>query len=186
MPLLLDSLSIVPLIGNPHVDIGSGGGMPAIPAAILADIDLTMIEATAKKAAFLREVVSELGISATVVQERAEVAGRRPDVRGSFSSGTARAVGSAPTVAELLLPLLRVGGRAILQRGPIQAEERAALEDALLVLGGKIESEHTLDPGQRILVVQKISPTPERFPRRPGIPAKRPLGWRHVPRETPR
>ncbi|MBV8723287.1 MAG: 16S rRNA (guanine(527)-N(7))-methyltransferase RsmG, partial [Candidatus Eremiobacteraeota bacterium] len=87
----------------------------------------------------------------------------------------ARAVASAPTVAELLLPFVGPGGVAILQRGTIDARERAALQDAVLVLGGVFEEERQLDGDRRIVLLRKTGPTPPRFPRRTGIPQKRPL-----------
>jgi len=178
VPHLLDSLTVVPYIGNPHADVGSGGGMPAIPAAIATGVSLTLIESVAKKAVFLRSVLGELELEGTVVHERAEVAGHEPAFRAKFATASARAVATASTVAELLLPLLAIGGRAILQRGRIGSDERAALEDAALMLGGRVSREESLDGERRIIILEKIAPTPQRFPRRPGIPEKRPLCMR--------
>jgi len=143
-----------------------------------------LVESTTKKAAFLREVVGELGLDTVVLPERAEVAARRHELRGSYATASARAVGAPSTVAELTLPFLKVGGQAILQRGGMNDADRAALEDALLVLGGKVIGEHALGADRRIVLVEKTGPTPERFPRRAGIPAKRPLGGAGVSRET--
>jgi 16S rRNA (guanine527-N7)-methyltransferase len=84
-------------------------------------------------------------------------------------------VASAPTVAELTLPLLAVGGVAVLQRGTMDARERTALEDASLMLGAEVEEERTVDGERRILLVRKRAATPQRFPRRTGVPEKRPL-----------
>lgn len=134
-----------------------------------------MIEATAKKAQFLSELCQELGIEAAVVNDRAETAAHDPALRERFASATARAVGSAATVAELVLPFLEPGGLAVLQRGDISQAERAALEDAVLMLGGRTEAEHAIHGRRRLILVRKLAPTPLRFPRRAGIPAKRPL-----------
>lgn len=172
---LLDSLTVAPYVREPYVDVGSGAGFPAIPLAIVLGMGVTLVEATAKKARFLEAAVRELGLSGAVITARAEVAAHRPDLRERFESGTCRAVAVGPAAAELLLPFLAVGGAAILQRGGPSVEERAALEDAVLVLGGVVEAEHALGDNRRIVVVRKLHPTPARFPRRTGIPAKRPL-----------
>jgi 16S rRNA (guanine527-N7)-methyltransferase len=178
LPELLDSLTIVPHLKTPYVDVGSGGGMPAIPAALAAGVRLTMIESSAKKAAFLEAVLNELKLDGVVLRDRAELAGQQPDLRETFAAASGRAVGTAPTVAELLLPLLARGGLAILQRGRLEAQERAALEDAALMLGGRLLDEKLLCGDRRILLLEKVGKTPERFPRRPGIPEKRPLCMR--------
>lgn len=172
---LLDSLTVVPYVTGPYVDVGSGAGLPAIPVTIATGVHVTMIETTRKKAAFLREAMDALGIDGEVVAERAEVAAHDESFRERFASATARAVAVAPTVAELVLPFLSVGGVAILQRGTMDARERTALEDASLMLGGTIETERQLDGDRRIVLVRKTAPTAMRFPRRTGVPEKRPL-----------
>jgi 16S rRNA (guanine527-N7)-methyltransferase len=174
-PHILDSLTIAPQIQESLVDIGSGGGLPAIPLAIQTGLPVTLIESTVKKARFLEGMLAELGLAGEVVAERAEDAGHNPRLREQFATGTARAVSSAPTVAELLLPLIVVGGTAVLQRGTMDERERHALSDAALMLGGQVESETMLDGERRVIVVRKTAPTATRFPRRPGIPEKRPL-----------
>lgn len=172
---LIDSLTVVPYVREPYVDVGSGAGLPAIPVAISTGIPVTLVEATAKKAHFLESVLEELGISGQVIAERAEAAAHRPDLRERFASGTARALGPAPTVAELLLPFLEIGGNAVLQRGTITPEESVALEDASLVLGGQLDAQIPLDGNRRLVLLRKTATTPHRFPRRSGVPAKRPL-----------
>lgn len=172
---IIDSLTVVPHVAEPYVDVGSGAGMPAIPVAIATGIPVTMIEATAKKARFLESTLKRLGVSGTVVAQRAEIAGHDAGLREAFASGTCRALGNAPMVAELLLPLIRPGGVAILQRGVIFPDERRALEDASLMLGGRVASEEPLEGDRRLILVEKRDPTALRFPRRPGVPAKHPL-----------
>jgi 16S rRNA (guanine527-N7)-methyltransferase len=174
-PHILDSLSIAHQIGGTLVDIGSGGGLPAIPLAIVTGVPVTMIESTVKKARFLERMLDELGLRGEVIAERAEIAGHDTRLREQFMSGTARAVSSAPTVVELLLPLIAVSGVAVLQRGLLDERERHALTDAALMLGGVVESESTLDGERRIVLVRKTAATSARFPRRTGIPEKRPL-----------
>lgn len=174
---LLDALSVLPHLGETHVDVGSGGGLPGIPIALASTARVTLVEATAKKAAFLRAAIAALALDGQcrVVAARAETAAHDPNLRERFASGTARAVAVAPTVAELVLPFIAPGGCAILQRGTIDAPERRALEDAALVLGGRVETEIALEGERRLLLVRKLSATAPRFPRRTGVPAKRPL-----------
>jgi 16S rRNA (guanine527-N7)-methyltransferase len=172
---LLDSLTVVPYVREPYVDVGSGAGFPAIPVAIATGVPPTMVEATSKRAHFLQSVIELLELPGEVLAERAEAVGRDPERRERFASGTARALATAPVVAELLLPLIRLDGVAVLQRGAVPAAARAALEDAALMLGGRVEGEHLIAQNRRILLARKVGVTPERFPRRTGKPAKRPL-----------
>jgi 16S rRNA (guanine527-N7)-methyltransferase len=175
LPHLLDSLSIASYVRDSLVDVGSGGGLPAIPLAIATGVPVTMIESTAKKAAFLTEMLAALGLPGRVVAHRAETAGHDHELRGRFTTGTARAVSSAPAVVELLLPFLAPGGVAILQRGTVNDRERNALADAAPMLGGEVAQEIPLDGERRIILVRKLQATPDRFPRRIGVPEKRPL-----------
>ncbi len=172
---LIDSLSVAQYVREPYVDIGSGAGFPAVPVAFATGIEITLVEATLKKARFLASLLEGLDLRGAVVAERAETAGHREDLRERFASGTARAVAGAPTVAELLLPFIATGGLAVMQRGTFDEAERTALEDAALMLGGVLDGEVELDRDRRILLVRKQGPTPARFARRPGIPEKRPL-----------
>ena len=181
-----DSLVLAPFIGGPLIDVGSGGGFPAIPLAIVTGTHVTLIESVAKKARFLRETVGSLGLPAVVIAERAEAAAGRAELREAFACATARAVGPATTVLELVIAFLRVGGVALLQRGGLDQRERSAVADAALILGAELVEERlepapadasgiAFDEGRRVLVLRKLTPTPRRFPRRAGVPAKRPL-----------
>ena len=179
-----DSLTLAPYVAGSLVDVGSGGGFPAIPLALATGAQVTLVESVAKKARFLQRAVVALDLPATVVTGRAEEAARRPELREAFACATARAIGPATTVLELTLPFLRLGGLALLQRGDLGTRERAAVVDAALVLGADILEERAgadgqpcseFDAGRRLLVVRKTRATPDRFPRRAGVPAKRPL-----------
>jgi 16S rRNA (guanine527-N7)-methyltransferase len=176
-----DSLTVVPYLAEPFVDVGSGGGFPAIPLAIVTGFRGVLVESVAKKARFLADAVEMLGLPLEVRTMRAEDAGRDSALRERFASATARAVASLPTVLELTLPLLALGGVAVLQRGALGERERTAAGDAALVLGATIESERRIeDPAvaadeRRIVLARKSAPTGSRFPRRAGIPSKRPL-----------
>ncbi len=178
VPHLLDALTLAPLIAPDAtlVDVGSGGGLPGIPLAIATGVRVTLIEPIAKKAAFLREALLACGLAGDALAERAEVVARDPRYREQFDYATARAVSRAATVAELTIPLLRVGGRALLQRGSMTELERHGLDDACAVLGSQVIDELSAASNQRILVVEKQAPTGVRFPRRNGVPEKRPLG----------
>lgn len=175
VPHLLDSLTVAPYVREPYVDIGSGAGLPAIPVALANAVAITMVEATRKKARFLEKALAELGLRGEVIAERAESAAHVERLRERFASGTARAVATAPTVAELLLPFIAIDGVAVLQRGESDRREQVALEDASLMLGGRVETEERLVGGHRIVLVRKTGTTPARFPRRIGVPEKRPL-----------
>lgn len=174
---IADSLTLVPYVRDPHIDIGSGGGFPAIPLAIVSGVRVTLVESVAKKARFLREVATKLGLDAIVLSMRAEEAGRDPRHREHYACATARAVAQTSTILELTAPLLAIGGVALLQRGKAPEGERGALADAALMLGMEIGEEIMLEGSddKRIIIAHKRAPTPVRFPRRAGIPRKRPL-----------
>ncbi|MDE2573288.1 MAG: class I SAM-dependent methyltransferase, partial [bacterium] len=161
-----------------RTDVGSGGGFPALPLAIVCGVRVTLIEALAKKAAFLRSAMSALGVAGEVVTGRAESIAHDPAYRERFATATARAVSSAPAVLELTLPFLRVGGRAVLQRGKMEEAERRALAAAAPMLGGGQPLEYPLYPlggDRRLVVIEKCAPAPGRFPRRAGVPGRKPL-----------
>ncbi len=171
---IADSLSVVPYVKEPYVDVGSGAGFPAIPVGIVTGMPLMLIEATQKKARLLELLLERLELQGVVIAERAESAGHRPELREHFATGTCRAVASAPAVAELLLPLIGLGGAAVLQRGSIDQRERSALEDASLMLGASVECEDEVGGNRRIVLLRKQRATPTRFPRRTWA-QKRPL-----------
>jgi len=176
---VLDSLTLLPLIlpGCSLVDVGSGGGFPGIPLAIAAGVRVTLVEPIGKKAAFLAATLRACELDGEAIAERAEVVARDARYREAFDRATARAVSRAPTVAELTLPLIRVGGRALLQRGAMDAHERQALDDAVPMLGARVVDDVRVSDGLQIVVLEKITPIGERFPRRNGVPEKRPLCW---------
>jgi 16S rRNA (guanine527-N7)-methyltransferase len=136
---------------------------------------VTLLEPIKKRATFLADALTKLGLDGEAVAARAEDAARDPAYRERFAAATARAVAAAPTVAELTVPFLAVGGRALLQRGSLETPERNAVTDAALVLGAELVEERPVDGERRILILEKRFPTGSRFPRKNGIPAKRPL-----------
>jgi 16S rRNA (guanine527-N7)-methyltransferase len=182
---LLDALSALPLVDrlapDRALDLGSGGGVPAIVLAIARPaIHWTLVDAARRKADALERFRAELGLgNVSVVAERAEVLGRDPSRREAFDLVTARACASLPVLLEYALPLLRIGGRAIAWKGPMADAERAAGATASAELGGgaaEIEPTGFEALGDhRFVVVTKERPTAPRYPRRPGEPARRPI-----------
>lgn len=185
----LDSLSAALVLpdaaqSSPYamVDVGSGGGFPGVPLKILlSHARLTLVESVAKKAAFLRHLVQVLGLEGVeVLAMRAEEAGRDPLHREAYDLALARAVAPLPVLVEYTLPMLHLGGRLIAHKGREAAEEVAAARAACAILGGEVrEVRPVILPGMQgprhLVVVEKVRPTPERYPRRPGMPHKRPL-----------
>lgn len=169
--------------GGPRlIDVGTGAGFPGLPIKIARpELEVTLVESTGKKAAFVRAVIDRLGLAgALVLTGRAEDLGRRPDLREAFDVAVARALAPLPVLLELTLPFVRVGGCAILHKTwPWQAELDAA-EPARGRLGGAWEDlpeePPELESRRTLLSVAKVAPTPGAYPRRAGIPAKRPIG----------
>ncbi|MBN1483122.1 MAG: 16S rRNA (guanine(527)-N(7))-methyltransferase RsmG [Chloroflexia bacterium] len=185
----LDSLSAVLVLpptelasASRIVDIGSGAGFPGLPLKIVFPaIQLMLLESTGKKADFLRHLVQHLGLGGvTVLQARAEEAGRDPVHRERYDLALARAVADLAVLLEYALPLLRVGGLFVAHKGQRVEEEVAAAEAALQLLGGRLRTLRAVElPGldfpRHLVLVEKVAPTAERYPRRPGLPARRPL-----------
>jgi len=185
----LDSLSAaVPLLdrlvgGQPLrlVDVGSGGGMPGLPLKIaFPSLQVTLIESVNKKADFLREAVADLGLAdVSVVAARAELAARDLDHRDAYDWATARALGPLPVVIELCAPFLSPGGLLVAQRsGDLDSDlVQAAPAFKALRLWSRtpIYLEIPSLPGHGLVIGEKYAPTPETYPRRPGMPRKRPL-----------
>ena len=181
---LLDALAGLPHVDRvaPRValDLGSGGGLPGIPlAAARPDVEWILVDAVAKKADALRGFAEALQLrNVRVVAERAETLGRLPQHRDKHDLVVARACAPLPVLAELALPLLRVGGRLVAWKGLLtdaDAEVRAGRSAASQLGGAALTIEDAGDRGTRFVMVSKERPTPDRFPRRPGVPARRPL-----------
>jgi 16S rRNA (guanine527-N7)-methyltransferase len=144
-------------------------------------IRLTLLESVGKKVAFLEHMVKVLGLEdVDVVRGRAEELGRHPEYREVFEVALARAVAQMAVLVEYALPLLRVGGIFVAQKGAEVGEEVEAALRAMKLLGGRLRELRRVDlPGlddpRHLVVVEKVASTPDRYPRRPGIPTKRPL-----------
>lgn len=160
------------------IDVGSGAGLPGLVLAVLLDREVAMLEAEGRRADFLCEAVQALGVEAAVVQGRAEEAARMPDQRETYDVAVSRALAPPPVALELMLPFVRVGGRAVVAVGP--SVDMAAAEVAARLLGGAKPRRKRLEvPGldqeRWAMIIEKREATSERYPRRTGVPARRPL-----------
>jgi 16S rRNA (guanine527-N7)-methyltransferase len=178
---VFDTLTLLPLIDSigarTLIDVGSGGGVPGVPLAIaLPALEVTLLEATGKKARFLESVVAGLGLERVrVVAERAETAARdRERHRETYDVVTARAVGPLPTLLELTVPFAREGGVVLAIKGERAGEEVEAARAALHVLHARVIDQRRTPTGT-IVVIEKQRRTPKRYPRRPGEPKRDPI-----------
>lgn len=184
----LDSLTVILALtkeelaqpGFSIIDIGTGAGFPGIPLKVfLNQSKLVLLDSKVKKAAFLRHIVERLELSQVeIVVGRAEEIAHLPSFRQQFALSVSRAVASLPTLVELALPFCRIGGKFVAQKKGEIEQEIIQAGKAIDVLGGKLSrvDKVKLDGDERYLVIiDKIYPAPEKYPRRPGIPAKRPL-----------
>ncbi len=163
------------------IDVGSGAGFPGIPLSImLPGVRFTLMDALQKRVEFLQSVIDALHLNAEAVHLRSEDAARRPEFRERFDIAVARAVAPMNVLCELLLPFVRVGGRMLAMKGPNLDDELRDADRALTTLGGAIERVIEMPiPGRdwnhRGAWIVKVSATPEKYPRRAGMPEKRPI-----------
>ena len=175
--VLLDFLPPGPLR---VIDVGSGGGLPGLPLRLARpDLSLTLLEANRRKAAFLVQAAATLGLAdVEVVARRAEEAGHDPRHRESYDFALARALAAMPVLVELCLPFVAVGGRLLAMK-TVAADEAESARVAIERLGGRLleigaAASSARSLGQ-VVVVEKVRPTPAEYPRRPGVPERRPL-----------
>ncbi|MFP4343476.1 MAG: 16S rRNA (guanine(527)-N(7))-methyltransferase RsmG [Anaerolineales bacterium] len=185
----LDSLSCLLALesgnafaGKRMIDVGTGAGFPGLPLKIFEPtLRLTLLEATAKKVRFLEHVVGQLGLqNVTVLHGRAEELGQDPQHRERYDWVVARAVAEMSILAEYLLPLARIGGHALAQKGEDAAAEVQRAEFAIRQLGGHVRrlvpvELRGLAETRHLVLLDKVAATPEKYPRRSGMPVKRPL-----------
>ena len=164
------------------VDVGSGAGFPGLPLKLaFPDIELHLVESVGKKTDFLQHVIGRLGLDGVAVhQGRAESLARMPDLRETFDLALVRGVARLSLLLEYTLPFCRVGGRTVAHKHGGLQDELGASDFALSELGGRFAGMYPIDleglTDNRVVVAfEKTAPTPERYPRRVGIPAKRPL-----------
>ena len=179
--LIQETLAVLPClpIRGMLIDLGSGAGVPGIPLAVVRpEVHVVLVEASRSKAGFLQVAVRELALeNAEVVHGRAEALGHDPRHRERYDVVTARALAPLRVLVEYALPLLTIGGVGVFPKGRAAAEEVSAASRALRLLGGEadvrmVASDHEQSP---VIVVRKVAPTPSEYPRRPGVPSRRPL-----------
>jgi 16S rRNA (guanine527-N7)-methyltransferase len=185
---LLDSLAALPrvdaLAPPAAIDLGSGGGLPALPLAMARpEVRWTLVDSVGKKAAILAEVAAALDLrNVSVIADRVEVLGQSAEHRERYPLVTARACAALPVLAELALPLLAVGGSLLAWKGPLsEADEEVGRGQAAAgqLGGGRLRIVGSGVPalgGHQFVIVPKERATEARFPRRPGQPGRRPLG----------
>ncbi len=164
------------------IDVGTGAGIPGIPLKILfPDIKLVLLDSTAKKAAFLDHLKQKLRLdNVEIVVGRAEEVAHETQYREKFDMVLSRGVASLPTLVELTLPFCKIGGSFIAQKKGAIDPEISSSSKAISLLGGSLREVKRVDleeftDERRLIIIDKLSPTPQHYPRRPGIPSKRPL-----------
>jgi 16S rRNA (guanine527-N7)-methyltransferase len=179
--LIDDSLVLLDHLGEGQkvVDVGSGGGLPGLPLKIVRpDLSLTLVEADQDKAAFLVRTCAVLGLGdVQVLARRAEEVGHEPLYREAFDIAVARALAPMRVLAELCLPLVKVGGRLLAQK--TEGEELSAAGHAIEAMGGVLKAVIAAPSAARgtgtVVIVDKVRSTPPAYPRRPGVPKRKPL-----------
>ena len=164
------------------IDVGAGAGFPGLPIKIARPaVSLTVLEATRKKCEFLQAMIDELHLTnVLVVNARAEDAAHDPSHRESYDVAIARAVAEMPTLLEYLLPFVRIGGVAVAQKSKEAVNDVQHAEFAMTTLGGRLVDIISvrvpeLNEARYLVVIEKTAATPGKYPRRAGMPAKRPL-----------
>jgi len=179
----VDSLLVIryvsPERGLRIADVGTGAGFPGIPIKIYRpDIRLSLLESVGKKAGFLEHIALKLELeNVDVINDRAEIVGRSPEHREKYDLVVARCLARLPVLVEYCLPLLSVNGEFVAYKGSEAEAEIREAGTALEELGGRFTRlEYDRYAGSRVLVfIEKVKKTPDKYPRRPGIPRKRPL-----------
>lgn len=165
--------------GDNVIDIGCGAGFPGLPIKFAEDgINLTLLDALAKRLKFIEEVLKETDTQATLVHSRAEDGARDKKHREKYDVAVSRAVANMAVLCEYCLPYVKVGGKFIALKGPSVEEELKT--SAIKVLGGELEQVIDVeipfeDLSHKIVVVKKVKPTPPQYPRKAGTPSKKPI-----------
>ena len=167
---------------NRLIDIGTGAGFPGIPLKIIyPTMHVTLVESVGKKAMFCQHLVKTLGLeNIEVIQARAEDIGQNPAHRETYDWAVARAVANLNILSEYLLPLVKLGGTMLAQKGESGPAEAQSAEKAMKLLGGKLRQLIPINlPGvvddRYLVLVDKVAATPPKYPRKAGIPMKTPL-----------
>ncbi len=164
------------------IDIGTGAGFPGLPVAIAnSDWEITLVDSTQKKIAFIGDTIPQLNLkNVHTLVERAEIIGRDPHYREYYDLALIRAVGKPSVCAEYILPLVKLGGLAILYRGHWEEKDTASLDSAVRKLGSEIELIHSqktpiTESIRHCIYLRKHSPIANKYPRAVGVPNQKPL-----------
>lgn len=167
--------------GKKVIDVGTGAGFPGLVLKLCQrEIDLTLLDSLRKRVDWLAEVSAQLGVQVTAIHGRAEELGKTPEMRETFDIATARAVADLRMLCELCLPFVKVGGVFLAMKAEDCRDEVDASGRCISLLGGRLQSAYTYQvPGtdlvRRVIRVEKIAPTPEKYPRRFAKIQKAPL-----------
>ncbi len=179
----IDSLTIANLVpeNSKVIDIGTGAGFPGIPLKIVRnDIEITLVDSVNKKVMVLQDVIEKLNLkNICAMHTRAEDIAHKIEFRESFDIATSRAVSNLTTLVEYLLPFVKVGGKVLCMKGPNYDIEVENAKKAISTFGGKIVDTVSMNIDseleRHIVIIEKISNTPKKFPRGQGLPLKKPL-----------
>lgn len=163
-------------------DVGAGAGFPSIPLKIaFPSLNVTIVDSLNKRITFLNHLADVLGLeNVRFIHDRAETFGTNPEHREKYDIVTARAVARLSVLSELCLPLVKEGGHFVALKAANAKEELVDAKKAITILGGRIQETNTfslpLEESERtIIVIKKEKPTPKKYPRKPGTPAKSPI-----------
>ena len=182
----IDCISVLPHLdlqgGETMIDVGTGAGFPGVPLKIASPaLQVTLLDALQKRLTFLDTLTQSLDLyDVTLVHSRAEDGGQNPDLREQFDLCVSRAVANLAVLLEYCLPFVKVGGKLTALKGPDAAQEIEQAQNALQILGGKVTAVIPItipqtDLQHQLVLVEKIAPTPQRYPRKAGKISKKPL-----------
>lgn len=180
----VDSLTLLSVYTLPQgarvIDVGTGAGFPGVPLKIVRpDLQLTLLDSLNKRLIFLQDLLEKLELQADCVHLRAEEGGLKPELRERFDLATSRAVANLNLLAEYCLPYVKVGGIFAAMKGPDTDEELSQAQNAIQLLGGRLQEKNQLvlpdGSGRTILLIKKVTATPQKYPRHGGKIAKKPL-----------
>lgn len=184
MKHFIDSLTINKYIkeANTIIDVGTGAGFPGIPIKIVSpDKKITLLDSLNKRIVFLENVIEELQLNKIeTIHDRAEEMGRNENYREQYEVSVSRAVAPLNVLVEYLIPFVKVGGRSICMKGPKIEEELEQAKRAIEKLGGRIDKVDNFklpnsEIERNIIIIEKVRNTPKEFPRKAGIPSKKPI-----------
>lgn len=182
----IDCISVLPHLdlqgGETMIDVGTGAGFPGVPLKIASPaLQVTLLDALQKRLTFLDTLTQSLDLyDVTLVHSRAEDGGQNPDLREQFDLCVSRAVANLAVLLEYCLPFVKVGGKLAALKGPDAAQEIEQAQNALQILGGKVTAVIPItipqtDLQHQLVLVEKVAPTPQRYPRKAGKISKKPL-----------